>query len=84
MGVNTNNLIHEWGELPALGFGLDDFKSYLQWAALEIGANDIIVQTGEPLAIKHDGEIFFTTKRTIERSSIVTILSENISRFCRY
>jgi len=74
--MNDAMLVHHWKDEPTMGLTRDEFDEFLLWAKMEIGANDIFIETNEPLGVKKDGVTYNVSHKVIERNDIVKILGE--------
>jgi Tfp pilus assembly pilus retraction ATPase PilT len=57
-------------------FTYDDFTNFLQWATLEAKANDIFIETNEPLGIKKDDITYNVTETVITYDEISAIIND--------
>jgi len=64
-----------WPNENAIKFDLNDFNDFLEWAT-DIGASDIILEVGEPLCLKLDGNINEVSKRIIRPEELIIVLNE--------
>lgn len=64
-----------WEDEDPIQITKDQFDKFLVWCS-EVGANDIFVEAGEPLAIKKDGSVQIVGRRRIRYDEIIVILKE--------
>lgn len=63
-----------WNECPNIGFTRDNFHDFLLWAVNEVGANDIFLESNEPLGIKKDNITYNVTPRGITYHEIANLI----------
>ena len=67
-------LKYRWDECPSIGFTRDNFHDYLLWATNEIGANDIFIESNEPLGIKKDNVTYNVTERHVTYHEVANLI----------
>lgn len=63
-------------EMPVGMFFYDEFIQFLEWATLTVKANDIFVETNEPLGIKKDNITYNVTKHSLSYDEVASIVSD--------
>lgn len=67
---------YQWSDCPHHGFSVDSFKQFLLWAVNDVGANDIFIETGEPLGIKKDNITHNVTARSLGYEEVSQLINE--------
>ncbi len=71
---SQDELPYEWKDCPQIGFTESDFNNFLIWAVEEVGANDIFLESNEPLGIKKDNITYNVTRRDIPYNDLAQLL----------
>lgn len=66
-------------DMPEGSFLYEEFIKFLEWAVLEVKANDIFVETNEPLGIKKDNVTYNVSEIPLSYDEVASIVSD--SRF---
>lgn len=70
----TSDSKYIWNECPNIGFSKENFQRFLIWAVREIGANDIFIESNEPLGIKKDNVTYNVSKREIPYNELEQLI----------
>ncbi|MBE0420506.1 Flp pilus assembly complex ATPase component TadA [Pseudoalteromonas nigrifaciens] len=76
MNKTEENLSYNWYDCPKIGFNKDSFHRFLIWAVNDIGANDIFIESNEPLGIKKDNVTYNVTNRIIAYHEVAALIKE--------
>lgn len=63
-------------ELPEGLFDFEEFTSFLLWATLEVKANDIFIESNEPLGIKKDNITYNVTSAVISYDEVALLIND--------
>lgn len=74
--MKLDSLEYNWEGCPLIGFTEEDFKSFLIWAVNTIGANDIFIESNEPLGIKKDNVTYNVTHRDISYNELSELIKK--------
>lgn len=67
-----NNLM--WQDEPRIGFSRTDFDKFVEWS-FDVGASDILIESGELLALKINGNVVEVSKKAISSANLKEVLS---------
>lgn len=70
------NRKYNWEGCPKIGFSKQNFHDFLIWAVNEIGANDIFIESNEPLGIKKDNVTYDVSDREITYGELSLLIKE--------
>lgn len=67
---------YRWEGFSASSFSESDFRQFLFWATNTVGANDIYLETNEPLGLKKDNVTHNVTELPLQYEDLISLLSE--------